>query len=186
MHVVKPQHKLKSQIATNSAGRHDRFCALRSASECLAFPWPWSLLIASVLQSMLRECHLLKRNERVASHFRKIFEGFTDSFASEQNDSNIFMPTIRCPLRASGNAWSAMTGSRIISSNEHERWLPSEEVAFVVHFFSPLDVVIATHRSNSKVKFVKNNCSFFFHERTDSKFPPLCVEVPLKKKKRVR
>ena len=130
---------------------------------------------------MRRECLLLKRNERVASHFRKIFKGFAYSFASEQNDSNSFMPTIHCPLRASGNAWSAMTGSRVTSSNEHERWLPSEEVAFVVHFFSPLDVVIATHRSSSKVKFVKNNCSFFFHERTDSKFPPSCVEVRLKK-----
>ena len=48
----------KSQIATNCRQARSILCvALCSASECLAFPRPWSLLIASVLPSVRRECH---------------------------------------------------------------------------------------------------------------------------------
>ena len=145
--------------------------------------FPSALVDADRFSSSKRPSRVAKRNKRVTSHFRKIFKGFTDSFTSEQNHSNIFMPTIHCPLRASGNAWSAMTESHATSSNELNAGYRGEEVAFVIllHFFSPLDIVIATHRSSSKGKFVKPSCSFFFHARTNSKFLPLCVEVWLKK-----
>ena len=76
-----------------------------------------------------------------------------------------------------------MTESHATSSNE--RWLPWEEVAFVVqlHFFSPLDIVIATHRSSSKGKFVKKQLQFLLPRAHRIKVSAIVRRTAAKKSK---